>query len=136
MTRARPRSVGGRPVSARVRLGWFASFVALTCVASALPARAVMVSSDSDIRYLSHATTNLVRDAPGATSNTQITAFDEQQGVTIPAGGIVVDAAEPFRADRRYDQPGDFPATQPVLPAGTMVSSHVLHGDLVPPATG
>lgn len=58
------------------------------------------------------------------TSNTEIRVFDEQQGVTLPAGGLFV------------DQTTDALGSSAVIPAGTVVNSHFIHFDNVGTSTG
>jgi hypothetical protein len=58
------------------------------------------------------------------TSDTEIFAFDEQQGVTLPAN-LAVDITQPGT----YDDTGDL--TPGSIAGGTVVNSHMLHADNV-----
>ena len=63
--------------------------------------------------------------APNALeSDTEIRVFDEQQGVVLP-GPLSVNISAPGL----YDDPADL--TPAVIPAGTVVSSHLLHFDII-----
>jgi uncharacterized repeat protein (TIGR01451 family) len=60
------------------------------------------------------------------TSDTTMRAFDEQQCVRLDAD-LAVDINEPGK----YNQFSDLPDPQPVIAAGTYVSSHFVHADSV-----
>jgi hypothetical protein len=59
-------------------------------------------------------------------SDTTMRTFDEQQCVTL-ADDLTVD----INAPGRYDSGGDLPRPKPAIPAGTLVSSHLIHADSV-----
>lgn len=95
-------------------------FAAL-CVLAATGARADVASTGGAV----------VEVAPPASvaldafeSNTQIRVFDEQQGVVL-GGPLAVNISAPGL----YDDPVDL--TPAVIPAGTEVSSHLLHFDII-----
>lgn len=59
-------------------------------------------------------------------SDTTMRAFDEQQCVRLEAD-LTVD----INAPGKYNQFSDLPDPKPVIPAGTYVSSHFVHGDSI-----
>jgi len=87
-----------------------------------LPARAAIIDLGGDLKYFGNPPSSLV--IGDCESSDYAFVFDEQQGVTLPID-MDVDASEPGIYANYYD------LTPAILPAGTVVNSHLIHFDPV-----
>jgi hypothetical protein len=106
----------------RAKRLWLAmGVVVLACAAIAATASATVTSVSGELEKIA-APPSVQLDQ--LVSNDVMRTFDEQQCVRL-AQDLVVDIDQPGK----YNQFSDLPNPKPVIPAGTLVSSHLVHAD-------